>query len=493
MKDFLSILLVWWLVATGSPIYADTTVVGGGGGVSTASNCDQAAYYPIGKLCQDTDDGKLYKGTGAAVVEIASADLTAPGPIGGITPAAGTFTTLGAGGGGFAVDADGDVTAKSVTVSKVSDTAGSSLLYEANSTDTNGVGWKGPASRASDLYLQFSNSDPAANQIMLFPAPTTGTATASWVTVPGGTPVGGTLGATANVIPKSSGTGAQTLAASGISEDGTDVQLTALNLITSGTITGRIPAVDGGAADLNLSAAQVSGTTIRNTGQGPNNRNHTLPVAAAGMSFLGVVGEAQAASYFRFTAATSPTPDDFMCLDGTCGKTYVSIAAPTQGAQVTCHTEQIASTGIATGAALAIGTTNTAVANGAFTFDIAGTGYAKAATAAGTAPGNDVIPQNKYGAVAFDIGVNGTIDAIEATDNATGYDSAALAIAGLPAAEAAHVRMGTVTAMKSDGNFTFGTTALDAGSTTVAYTSTAAYTKPYNWICNKSVGTWVTN
>jgi hypothetical protein len=287
---------------------------------------------------------------------------------------------------------------------------------------------------------------------------------------------------TANTVVVSSSTGV------------TDIDFSAINLVTTGTITSKFPTVDGGAADLNLTAAQVSGTVISNTGQGVNNRSHLLPVAAAGLCFLGTVGEAQAASYFRFTANTTPTPDDFMCLNGTCSKTYVQIAAPTQGAQVMCRTEQIASTGIKTGAALAIGTTNTAVANGAFTFDISGTGYAKAATAAGTAPGNDVIPQNKYGAVGFDIGADGTIDAIEATDNATGYDSAALAVAGLPAVAAAHTRMGNVTVMRTNAaGFTFGTTALDDAETTEAYTSSTAYTKPYNWMCNSSVGTWATD
>jgi len=289
------------------------------------------------------------------------------------------------------------------------------------------------------------------------------------------------VGSAANTVAVGSNTGIDT------------IDLGAINLLTSGTIGSKFPTVAGGAADLSLSVAQVSGTNISNTGQGVNNRNHTLPVAEAGLVFIGSVGEAQGASYYRFTANTTPTPDDFMCLNGTCGKTYVSIAAPTQGAQVMCRTEQIASTGIKTGAALAIGTTNTAVANGAFTFDIGGTGYAKAATAAGTAPGNDVIPQGTFGAVAFDIGADGTIDAVEATDNATGYASAVLAVAGLPAVAAAHTRMGNVTASKSDGTFTFGTTALDAASTTVAYTSSTAYTKPYNWMCNSSVGTWVTD
>jgi len=43
------------------------------------TECNQAKYFPLGTLCQDTDDGKLYKGTGAAVVELAagaSGDMT---------------------------------------------------------------------------------------------------------------------------------------------------------------------------------------------------------------------------------------------------------------------------------------------------------------------------------------------------------------------------------------------------------------------------------
>ena len=121
---------------------------------------------------------------------------------------------------------------------------------------------------------------------------------------------------------------------------------------------------------------------------------------------------------------------------------------------------------------LAIGSTDTAVSTTAFQYRINGVTYNKAAVAAGTAPGNDVIPQSTYGAVALDIGLDGTLDAIEAADNATGYASAALAIAGIPAAAAGHIRTGTVTATKSDGAFTFGTTALDAANTTVAYTPT---------------------
>lgn len=121
-------------------------------------------------------------------------------------------------------------------------------------------------------------------------------------------------------------------------------------------------------------------------------------------------------------------------------------------------------------AVLQIGTTPTAVANLAFNYVIAGIPYTKGATAAGTAPGNDVIPQGLWGAVAFDIAADGTIDVVGATANATGYATAALARAGCAAAGASHVRIGFVAAKKSDGAFTFGTTSLAAANSTVEYT-----------------------
>jgi hypothetical protein len=120
--------------------------------------------------------------------------------------------------------------------------------------------------------------------------------------------------------------------------------------------------------------------------------------------------------------------------------------------------------------ALAIGSTPANVATALFHYVIGGKHYIKAAVAAGTAPGNDVIPQSLYGACALDIGADGTLDATEATGNATGFASAALAVAALPAAAAGHARVGWVTATKSDGTFTFGTTDLGAANTTVAYT-----------------------
>lgn len=125
---------------------------------------------------------------------------------------------------------------------------------------------------------------------------------------------------------------------------------------------------------------------------------------------------------------------------------------------------------VLSGAGLAIGTTKDLVANALFMYMINGIMYIKLADAVGVEPGNDVVPQSTYGAVALDIGADGTIDVIEAAANATGYASAVLAIAGIPAVAADHVRMGTVTAICTTGDFTFGTTEFDAGGCTAVFT-----------------------
>lgn len=125
---------------------------------------------------------------------------------------------------------------------------------------------------------------------------------------------------------------------------------------------------------------------------------------------------------------------------------------------------------------LAIGSTPANVASAAFDYSINGVTYNKGAVAAGTAPGNDVVPLGLYGAVAFDIDAAGTITAVEAPGNATGYATATAAAQALPDVAYNKVRMGYVTASKSDGAFTFGTTALNAANTTVAYTDASINT-----------------
>ena len=128
---------------------------------------------------------------------------------------------------------------------------------------------------------------------------------------------------------------------------------------------------------------------------------------------------------------------------------------------------------VITDANLAIGSTTTAVSSSAFAYIINDKVYSKAAVAAGTAPGTTIIPATKYGAVALDVNAAGTITANGAYANAVGYTTAALAAAALPPVVDGQIRLGYVTATKSDGDFTFGTTALNAANTTVAYTDSA--------------------
>ncbi len=136
---------------------------------------------------------------------------------------------------------------------------------------------------------------------------------------------------------------------------------------------------------------------------------------------------------------------------------------------------QITAEGILTGAMLAIGTDLTHVANSAFTFYVAGVNYPGMVNPVGTDPGSDLIPQGKYGAVAFDVGTDYTIHAIPATGNAGGYANAAAAIAGIPAVLASHARMGTVTVVSTAvAGFQFGIDALNLGTATVVYTSAVA-------------------
>lgn len=109
-----------------------------------------------------------------------------------------------------------------------------------------------------------------------------------------------------------------------------------------------------------------------------------------------------------------------------------------------------------------------------FAYVINGVGYHKGAVD-GTALTAQAVPQAKYGAWAFDIGADGTIDVVPAPANATtGYDTAVLASGALPAVASDHVRMGYVTASKSDGAFTGATTELDVAEVTEAFTSATA-------------------
>lgn len=77
MKRLTALLILCMLLGLDAYAGPPTIINSGSAGILTDSNCDQAKYYSIGTLCQDTDDKKLYKGIGNGVEEIAAASLTA--------------------------------------------------------------------------------------------------------------------------------------------------------------------------------------------------------------------------------------------------------------------------------------------------------------------------------------------------------------------------------------------------------------------------------
>jgi hypothetical protein len=118
---------------------------------------------------------------------------------------------------------------------------------------------------------------------------------------------------------------------------------------------------------------------------------------------------------------------------------------------------------------LVIGTSDTTkVKHDAFSYTIDGFSYSKA-TSEVALTGSDV-PQNKYGAWSLKIDEDGTITVAEATDNVTGYATARKALDDMGESDTDSAFMGYVTAIKTDGVFSPGTTALDATNVTSTFT-----------------------
>ena len=124
-----------------------------------------------------------------------------------------------------------------------------------------------------------------------------------------------------------------------------------------------------------------------------------------------------------------------------------------------------------TTAGIGTGTTVDRVAHLAFSYVIAGIQYQKTAEPAGVTCTADTIPEDLYGAMAFEIAADGTVDPISAAANATGYATPALALAGIPAVAAGHVRLGTVTVMNSDAAYVFDTDSFAGATVTEVYAS----------------------
>lgn len=120
-------------------------------------------------ICVDTDDGAAYYWDGTTVTAVGSGgsvDLTAPGPIGSVTPNTGAFTTLVADGFDF--------------TAPVSGTTGEIGLQEDPDNGSSLVTLKAPASLAADLVFTLPTAYAGAANYALVDD---GAGTLSWVDV----------------------------------------------------------------------------------------------------------------------------------------------------------------------------------------------------------------------------------------------------------------------------------------------------------------------
>ena len=181
------------------------------------------------------------------------------------------------------VSSDGStgwITVASVTATNTtkvtigSATSGQLACWNADETTMDSCG--APITDNSSVDAAKALCKDNANQIVdctLVGIALTGTAT------PTITGIGGTLGATANALSKR-GADANTIAASTITENGTTVDFQALNLVTSGTIQGKLNVISD---DITLAASQVYGSVIKMSGGA---ETATLPAAVVGMNVL---------------------------------------------------------------------------------------------------------------------------------------------------------------------------------------------------------------
>lgn len=124
------------------------------------------------------------------------------------------------------------------------------------------------------------------------------------------------------------------------------------------------------------------------------------------------------------------------------------------------------------------GSTDTAIASGAFRFIITGqaASEAKAAVTTGTAIGAQTVPASKWACYALDVATGGTITVTAAAANATtGYASEALAIAACPARVTGKARMGYITVLATASTWVAATDALAGGSSGNPATTTNYY------------------
>lgn len=156
------------------------------------------------------------------------------------------------------------------------------------------------------------------------------------IAVEGANVIMGTLGATTNVIPKANGTGTVTLQASGITENGTSVDIGALNLVSTGYSATSINNIGTFASPTttnpySLTAANARGSILWYGATGEID----LPAATAGMNLC-------IYNTGAFTITIDPNGTDVIVRDGTAQSAGVSFTLSSGAGNYVCMTADAA-------------------------------------------------------------------------------------------------------------------------------------------------------
>ena len=195
------------------------------------------------------------------------------------------------------IDASGNITTPgTITSGSGASSHGKLALGELPSNGSQTVGWEAQDSITSALSLVFPNATPAANSLMLFPAPTSGQSQWNWSTIPGCLDSGG------NHLNFNSSTGA--ISCGTTSSGSSQATINVANATTTGTAINTLTKLTGTPSTAVISSAGDTGGAVGITTAGAG------ITGSATISYMGAVacvfdGATVAGDYVQISSTTA--------------------------------------------------------------------------------------------------------------------------------------------------------------------------------------------
>jgi len=262
-----------------------------------------------------TSSNNIFTISGSPVTSSGTLTLTPSGTSGGIpyfsganamassATLAANSIMVGAGAGvapkttSVTIDASGDITTPgTITSGSGASSHGKLALGELPSNGSTTVGWEAQDLISNSLSLVFPNAAPAANSLMLFPAPTSGQSQWSWTTIPGCLDSGG------NHLNFNSATGAVSCGTT--SSGSAQATMSVANATTTGTTINTLTKLTGTPSTAVVSSAGDTGGAVGITTAGAG------ATGSATVSYMGAVacvfdGATVAGDYVQISSTTA--------------------------------------------------------------------------------------------------------------------------------------------------------------------------------------------